>query len=156
VVLFDVIMPGMDGFEAWRRLKAEARSQHIPVIMQAIRQGAGTRGGAYFLTKPVDDMKRVRDLARLKMLTDEMLMRASTEEQIASPAPRWSMWMACYWARKGTTGSLLIRRALWMGWPTAESLGFLWAASAFGLDVVLEALTLRLYSTCVFTILSTQ
>jgi len=38
-----------------------------------------------FLTKPVDDValvKRVRNLARLKMLTDEMLMRASTEEQL--------------------------------------------------------------------------
>jgi len=42
-------------------------------------------GADDFLTKPVDDValvKRVRNLARLKMLTDEMLMRASTEEQL--------------------------------------------------------------------------
>ena len=43
-------------------------------------------GADDFLTKPVDDIalvKRVRNLARLKMLTDEMLMRSSTEEQMA-------------------------------------------------------------------------
>src|SRR5262245_36212527 len=42
-------------------------------------------GADDFLIKPVDDValvKRVRKLARLKMLTDEMLMRASTEEQL--------------------------------------------------------------------------
>jgi two-component system cell cycle response regulator len=90
VLLLDV-MPGMDGFEVCRRLKAETRTQHIPVIMvTALDQPAdrvkGFEAGADdFLTKPVDDValvKRVRNLARLKMLTDEMLMRASTEEQL--------------------------------------------------------------------------
>ena len=91
VVLLDVMMPGMDGFEVCRKLKAETRTRHIPVIMvTALDQPAdrvrGFEAGADdFLTKPVDDValvKRVRNLARLKMLTDEMLMRASTEEQL--------------------------------------------------------------------------
>jgi len=91
VVLLDVMMPGMDGFEVCRRLKAETRTRHIPVIMvTALDQPAdrvrGFEAGADdFLTKPVDDValvKRGRNLARLKMLTDEMLMRASTEEQL--------------------------------------------------------------------------
>ena len=91
VVLLDVMMPGMDGFEVCRRLKAEPRTRHIPVIMvTALDQPAdrvrGFEAGADdFLTKPVDDIAlvtRVRNLARLKMLTDEMLMRASTEEQM--------------------------------------------------------------------------
>jgi two-component system, cell cycle response regulator len=91
VVLLDVMMPGMDGFEVCRRLKAESRSQHIPVIMvtaldQPSDKVKGLEAGADdFLTKPVDDLAlitRVKNLARLKMLTDEMLMRASTEEQM--------------------------------------------------------------------------
>jgi two-component system cell cycle response regulator len=80
----------MDGFEVCRRLKAAPRTQHIPVIIvtaldQPSDRVKGLEAGADdFLTKPVDDIAlitRVRNLARLKMLTDEMLMRASTEEQ---------------------------------------------------------------------------
>ena len=33
IVLLDVMMPGMDGFEVCRRIKADARSIHIPVVM---------------------------------------------------------------------------------------------------------------------------
>lgn len=91
VVLLDVMMPGMDGFEACRRLKADPKTQHIPVIMvTALDQPAdkvrGLDAGADdFLTKPVDDIAlitRVKNLARLKTLTDELLMRASTSEQM--------------------------------------------------------------------------
>ncbi len=95
MVLLDVMMPGMDGFEVCRRLKAEPRTQHIPVIMvtaldQPSDRVRGLEAGADdFLTKPVDDLAlitRVRNLARLKMLTDEMPMRASTEEQLGFAA----------------------------------------------------------------------
>jgi two-component system cell cycle response regulator len=91
IILLDVMMPGMDGFEVCRRLKADPRSQHIPVIIitaldQPSDKVKGLEAGADdFLTKPVDDIAlitRVKNLARLKMLTDEMLMRASTEEQM--------------------------------------------------------------------------
>ena len=95
IVLLDVMMPGMDGFEVCRRLKAEPRTQHIPVIMitaldQPSDRVKGLEAGADdFLTKPVDDIAlitRVKNLVRLKMLTDEMLMRASTEEQMGIAA----------------------------------------------------------------------
>ena len=95
VVLLDAMMPGMDGFEVCRQLKAEPYTQHIPVIMitaldQPSDRVKGLEAGADdFLTKPVDDvalMTRVKNLARLKRLIDEMLMRASTEEQMGLAA----------------------------------------------------------------------
>jgi len=95
VVLLDVMMPNMDGFEVCRRLKADPRTQYIPVIMVTALDQPGDRvkgleaGADDFLTKPVDDLAlitRVKNLARLKLLTDEMLMRASTEEQMGFAA----------------------------------------------------------------------
>ncbi len=91
VVLLDVMMPGMDGFEACRRIKSNAKTCHVPVIMvtaldQPSDKVQGLESGADdFLTKPVDDIAlitRVKNLARLKTLNDEMLMRASTGRQM--------------------------------------------------------------------------
>ncbi|MBY0225554.1 MAG: PleD family two-component system response regulator [Hyphomicrobium sp.] len=91
VVLLDVMMPGMDGFEVCRRIKGNADTQHVPVIMvtaldQPSDKVQGLENGADdFLSKPVDDIAlitRVKNLARLKMLNDEMLMRASTSRQL--------------------------------------------------------------------------
>jgi two-component system cell cycle response regulator len=87
VVLLDVMMPGMDGFETCRRLKADPATAHIPVVMvTALDQPAdrvrGLEAGADdFLTKPVDDLAliaRVRSLARLKTAHDELRARAMT------------------------------------------------------------------------------
>ena len=91
VVLLDVMMPGMDGFEACRRIKAMPQSHHVPVIMVTALDQPSDKiqglsvGADDFLTKPVDDIAlitRVKNLARLKMLNDEMLMRASTSQQM--------------------------------------------------------------------------
>ena len=91
IMLLDVMMPGMDGFEVCRRIKSNPRTQHIPVIMvtaldQTSDRVQGLEAGADdFLTKPVDDIAlitRVRNFARLKTLTDEMRMRANTGEQM--------------------------------------------------------------------------
>ena len=91
VVLLDVMMPGMDGYEVCKKLKQNPKTQHIPVIMvtaldQPSEKIKGLEVGADdFLTKPVDDLAlitRVKNLARLKTLTDEMMMRASTSEDM--------------------------------------------------------------------------
>jgi two-component system cell cycle response regulator len=91
VVLLDVMMPGMDGFEACRRLKSNPKTHHIPIVLvtaldQVSDKVRGLQGGADdFLTKPVDEIAlitRVKNLARLKTLTDEMLMRALTGRQM--------------------------------------------------------------------------
>jgi two-component system cell cycle response regulator len=94
VVLLDVMMPGMDGFETCRHIKASHTTHHIPVVMvtaldQPSDKVQGLESGADdFLTKPVDDIAlvtRVKNLARLKMLNDEMMMRASTGRDIGIP-----------------------------------------------------------------------
>ena len=92
IVLLDVMMPVMDGFEVCRRLKADPRTHHIPVLMITALDQPSDRvrglevGADDFLSKPVDDvqlMARVKSLVRLKSLTDELRARALTGQQIA-------------------------------------------------------------------------
>jgi two-component system, cell cycle response regulator len=84
LVLLDVMMPGMDGFEACRRLKAQVETRHIPVIIVTAlddRQSkiAGLKAGAEdFLSKPIDDvhlLARVKSLVSLKVVIDELRAR---------------------------------------------------------------------------------
>ena len=92
IVLLDVMMPEMDGFETCARIKANPKTHHLPVVMvtaldQPSDRVKGLNAGADdFLTKPVDDvqlMARVKSLVRLKTLTDELRARAMTGQQIA-------------------------------------------------------------------------
>ena len=91
IILLDVMMPGMDGFEVCRRLRAMPETSHVPIIMvtaldQQKDRVEGLEAGADdFLTKPVDDVAlfaRVKSLVRLKMLTDELRMREETGQRI--------------------------------------------------------------------------
>ncbi|HEY2756114.1 MAG TPA: PleD family two-component system response regulator [Pseudolabrys sp.] len=96
IVLLDVMMPDMDGFEVCRRLKSNPTTHHIPVVMvtaldQPSDRVRGLEAGADdFLTKPVTDValvSRVRSLSRLKMVTDELRMRALTTKEIGIQSP---------------------------------------------------------------------
>ncbi len=96
LVLLDVMMPDMDGFEVCRQLKSNPLTHHIPVvIVTALDQPSdrvrGLEAGADdFLTKPVSDVAliaRVRSLARLKLMTDELRMRAVTSREIGIQNP---------------------------------------------------------------------
>jgi two-component system cell cycle response regulator len=95
VVVLDVMMPGIDGFETCRRIKAAPNLNHLPIIMvTALDQPSdrvhGLEAGADdFLTKPVDDIAlitRVKNLARLKVLNDEMMMRVVSGRQMGVTA----------------------------------------------------------------------
>ncbi|MSP80623.1 MAG: PleD family two-component system response regulator [Rhodospirillales bacterium] len=84
VILLDVMMPGMDGFEARRRLKKNPLTSHIPVVMVTALGDVADRvrglesGADDFLAKPVDDtalLTRVNSMIRLKRMLDQWRMR---------------------------------------------------------------------------------
>jgi two-component system cell cycle response regulator len=87
IVLLDVMMPGMDGFQVCRRLKDDPATRHVPVVLVTALDGradrvAGLEAGADdFLTKPIDDVMlfaRVRSLVRLKAVIDELRAREAS------------------------------------------------------------------------------
>lgn len=91
IVLLDVMMPGMDGFDVCRRLKDDAATRHIPVVLVTALDGRNDRitgleaGADEFLTKPIDDVMlfaRVRSLTRLKQVLDELRAREASGRRI--------------------------------------------------------------------------
>ena len=99
IVLLDVMMPEMDGFEVCAKLKENPATHHIPVVMvtaldQPSDRVRGLEAGADdFLTKPVSDialLARVRSLVRLKMAADELRMRAVTSREIGINDPEFA------------------------------------------------------------------
>jgi len=91
VILLDVMMPGMDGYEVCRQLKADARTQHIPVVMVTALTDSTERvrglevGADDFLSKPVDDatlFARLRALLRVKQVQDAWRLRAETARDL--------------------------------------------------------------------------
>ena len=96
IILLDVMMPDMDGFEVCRRLKSNPATHFIPVVIVTALDSPADRvrgleaGADDFLTKPVSDVvliARVRSLTRLKMMSDELRMRALTSREIGTQAP---------------------------------------------------------------------
>jgi two-component system cell cycle response regulator len=93
IVLLDVMMPGMDGLEVCRQLKAAPETRYIPVIMVTALSDLSDRlrglevGADDFLTKPVNDLAlfaRVRSLVRLKRTLDEWLLREEINGRLTS------------------------------------------------------------------------
>ena len=91
LVLLDVMMPGMDGFETCKKLKEDPGVSHIPVVMVTALSEKSDRikglesGADDFLTKPINDMalfSRVKSLIRIKVLLDELRLRDKTSQQM--------------------------------------------------------------------------
>lgn len=95
IILLDVMMPGMNGFEVCVRLKADPRTSHIPVIIVTALNEVSDRvkgleaGADDFLSKPVHDLSlfsRVRSLVRFKLLTDVWQARHAAASRLGMTA----------------------------------------------------------------------
>ncbi len=91
IILLDVMMPDMDGFETCRRLKADPATRHIPVVLVTALDGREERikgleaGADDFVTKPIDDvvlLARMRSLTRLKSIMDELRSREESGRRL--------------------------------------------------------------------------
>jgi len=71
LILMDVVMPGMNGFQATRTISREPATQHIPVIMCTTKDQEtdkiwGMRQGAHdYMVKPVDQAALLAKIAEL-------------------------------------------------------------------------------------------
>src|SRR3569833_1913645 len=114
LVLLDIMMPEMDGYEVCRRIKATPAGNRIPVIFVTVVDATQQKvrgfsiGAADYITKPfdIDEVRaRVRthlELARLRhFLEDQVAQRTAMLEQseekyriLADYSPNWEYWLA--------------------------------------------------------------
>lgn len=93
VILLDVMMPDMDGYEVCQRIKGSATSQHIPLILitalnskEDVVRGLDA-GADEFLSKPINGLElraRVRSMLRIKNQYDQLAATMALREDLAS------------------------------------------------------------------------
>ena len=93
LILLDIMMPGIDGYQVAAILKSNPATANIPIIMVTAHGERGARlaglsaGAEEFLTKPVDRTElwlRVRNLLRLKAFGDLQEHSFVLEKQVAA------------------------------------------------------------------------
>jgi two-component system sensor histidine kinase/response regulator len=136
IILMDVMMPRMDGFEACRRLKAQPETESIPVIfMTALNETARkleglSIGGVDYITKPIDPdevLARVnvhlslRD-AQIKLHDQNQLLRQEIERrQRVEQSLKLLVRTVSHDLRNPVTGLLLVLKNLLRRSPTLEA-----------------------------------
>ena len=95
VILLDVKMPGIDGIEVCKRLKAEPKTQFIPVIMITgyvdNKMAAIEAGADDFVNKPIDLVElavRLKSILRIRYLTDELERAVAYIEELGRSLPQ--------------------------------------------------------------------
>ena len=114
LILLDIVMPGMDGYEVCRRIKVTPTGNRIPVIFVTVVDATQEKvkgfsiGAADYITKPFDiDEVRARvhthlELARLRQFLEQLVAQRTalldkSEEKyriLADYSPNWEYWMA--------------------------------------------------------------
>ncbi len=99
LILLDVMMPKMDGFEVCRRLKGDPSLPFMPIILVTAKAAAEDvvagleAGGDEYLTKPVDQkalVARVKSMLRIKELHDTTEAQAGRLEEDAAKLAEWN------------------------------------------------------------------
>ena len=95
VILLDVRMPGIDGVETCRRLKAEEETKFIPVIMITAytdnKMDAIDAGADDFVYKPLDLVElsiRIKSILRMRYLNDEIERLADHIKELEKNIPQ--------------------------------------------------------------------
>ena len=95
VILLDIKMPGVNGIEVCKRLKAEEKTSSIPVVMISAfgehKREAVDAGAEDFLSKPfslVEIFTRVRSILRVRHLSDELKKALEHVEELGKNLPK--------------------------------------------------------------------
>jgi diguanylate cyclase (GGDEF)-like protein len=142
LILLDIMMPGMDGYQVADALKADPATSGIPIIMVSAQSDRSARlrgleaGAEDFLTKPVDRGElwlRVRNLLRLKELSDSLHAQSiSLEEQVQARTADLHR-LAHYDALTGLPNRTLFYETLHKTLPVAVQRG--WTVALVFIDV---------------------
>lgn len=91
IIFLDIVMPGMDGFEVCRRLKADDALHGIPVVFltalktdREIRIRALGAGAEGFLSKPIDETELLAQVRAMRKIRVYNAMRESEKERLAA------------------------------------------------------------------------
>tara|TARA_B100000029_G_scaffold455589_1_gene482947 strand:- start:23 stop:1390 length:1368 start_codon:yes stop_codon:yes gene_type:complete len=91
IVLLDVVMPGINGYEVCERMRSDPELLHVPIVMLSVKSEPedvvqGLKAGADdYLEKLFDDvvvLARIRSLVRSKLMMDEFRRREQTSNQL--------------------------------------------------------------------------
>jgi diguanylate cyclase (GGDEF)-like protein len=119
LILLDIMMPGMDGYEVCRRIKSDAKTQAIPVIFitaktdeESIEQ-AYDSGGIDYVTKPFKPKElfaRIRTQLQLKRLIEDLELSQKELKHLAETDPMTGLWNRRYFTHTSATLWALARR----------------------------------------------
>ncbi|HWR29878.1 MAG TPA: PAS domain S-box protein, partial [Negativicutes bacterium] len=91
IILLDIIMPGLDGYEVCRRLKADENLCDIPIVfITAIRSNKESRikalecGAEAFLAKPIDDIELTAQIRAMLKIRDANIQKRDDRRFLAA------------------------------------------------------------------------